>query len=59
MIGASDKTQTDVITEPYGVNDILHTILTQMGIDSTKTHDTPLGRPIPILEGGRIIPDLV
>ncbi len=59
VIGASDKTQTNVITEPYGVNDILHTILTQMGIDSTKTHDTPLGRPIPILEGGRIIPDLV
>ena len=59
LLGASDKTGTEPTTEPYGVNDVLHTILTQLGIDSTRTHETPLGRPIPILEGGRIIPDLM
>jgi hypothetical protein len=31
----------------------------QMGIDPTRTYDTPLGRPVPIVNGGRIIPELV
>ena len=59
VLGATDEKGTLPITEPYGVDDVLHTILTQMGIDTTKTHYTPLGRPVPILEGGRLIPGLV
>jgi hypothetical protein len=30
-----------------------------MGIDPTKTYNTPLGRPVPIVNGGRMIPGLV
>jgi len=30
-----------------------------MGVDSTKTYMTPLGRPVPIVNGGRVIRDLV
>jgi len=28
-------------------------------IDPTKTYYTPLGRPVPIVNGGRVIPGLV
>jgi hypothetical protein len=30
-----------------------------MGVDTTKTYLTPLGRPVPIVDGGRVIPGLV
>ncbi len=41
------------------VEDILRTIFHQMGIDSTKMYNTPLGRPVPIVNGGRVIKELV
>jgi hypothetical protein len=41
------------------VEDILRTVFHLMGIDTTKTYYTPLGRPVPVVNGGRIIPDLV
>jgi hypothetical protein len=41
------------------VEDLLRTIFHQMGIDSTKVYNTPLGRPVPIVSGGRIVTDLV
>jgi hypothetical protein len=42
-----------------GVEDILRTLFHQMGIDSTKVYHTPLGRPVPIVNGGRVISSLV
>jgi hypothetical protein len=30
-----------------------------MGIDSDKTYYTPLGRPVPVVSGGRIIDSLL
>ena len=39
--------------------DILRTVFHQMGIDTTRTYYTPLGRPVPIVDGGKIIPGLV
>ena len=59
VLGASDKQAAYPTTEPFGVQDILRTIFQQMGIDSTKTYYTPLGRPVPIVAGGKIIPGLV
>ena len=46
-------------TEPVGVADILRTIFYLMGIDSDKTYYTPLGRPVPIVSGGKLIKDLI
>jgi hypothetical protein len=45
--------------DPVGVQDILRTLFHQLGIDTTKTYYTPLGRPVPIVDGGRVIPKLV
>ena len=59
VIGATDKRCAYPITEPYGVEDVICTIFRQMGIDATKTYYTPLGRPVPIVNGGRVIPGLV
>ena len=59
VIGATDKHASQPITRPYGVQDLLRTLLTQMGIDTTKTYYTPLGRPVPIVSGGQVIPELV
>ena len=47
------------VSDPISVEDVLRTVLGQMGIDTTKTYYTPLGRPVPIVDGGRVIPGLV
>jgi hypothetical protein len=59
VLGATDKKQTAPTSDPVSVEDILYTIFRQMGIDPTKTYYTPLGRPVPIVNGGRVIPGLV
>lgn len=59
VIGATDKQAAAPTTEPIGVNDLLRTISTLMGIDSDKTYYGPLGRPVPIVDGGKVIRDLV
>jgi len=59
VIGATDKTAAYPTTEPVSVPDLLRTILGQMGVDTTKVYATPQGRPVPIVDGGKVIKDLV
>ncbi|MCH9653664.1 MAG: DUF1501 domain-containing protein [Planctomycetes bacterium] len=59
VIGATDKQAAAPITEPIGVNDLLFTISKLMGIDPEKTYLGPLGRPVPIVDGGKMIRGLV
>jgi hypothetical protein len=59
IIGATDKQCAYPTTEPVSVEDVLRTVFSLMGIDTTKTYYTPLGRPVPIVNGGRIIKGLV
>lgn len=59
VIGATDARCAYPTTEPYGVEDVICTILRQLGVDTTKVYNTPLGRPVPIVNGGRIIPGLM
>jgi len=58
VVGATDKNQTAPVSDPVSVEDLLRTIFHQMGIDSTKVYNTPLGRPVPIVSGGRVVKDL-
>jgi uncharacterized protein (DUF1501 family) len=55
VIGATDKNGTQPTADPVSIQDILRTIFHLMGIDSDKTYYTPLGRPVPVVSGGRII----
>jgi len=59
VIGATDKHAAAPTTEPIGVSDLLRTISSLMGINADKTYFGPLGRPIPIVDGGKVIRDLV
>ena len=59
VVGASDKTASYPTTQPYGIHDLLRTIFFLMGIDSDKVHLTPLGRPVPIVNGGKKIDEVL
>ena len=59
VIGATDKTGSAPTADPVGVSDILRTIFHLMGIDSNKILTTPLGRPVPIVNGGKVIRELL
>jgi hypothetical protein len=59
VIGATDRQAAAPVSDPVSVEDLLRTIFQQMGVDTTKTYYTPLGRPVPIVDGGRVIPGLV
>lgn len=59
VIGASDKTASFPTTKPYGIQDLLRTVFHLMGIDANKTYNTPLGRPVPIVNGGKIVRELL
>ncbi len=59
VIGATDKQAAAPTTEPIGVNDFLRTVSRLMGIDPDKTYLTPIGRPVPIVDGGKVIRELV
>lgn len=58
-LGATDKQASAPVGEGVGVHDILFTLLQQMGVDPTRTYYSPSGRPVPIVDGGKVIPDLV
>jgi hypothetical protein len=59
VVGATDKQGAAPTTEPVSVEDLLHTIFHLMGIDPGKSYYTPLGRPVPIVNGGRVVRELL
>ncbi len=59
VIGASDATASFPSTQPYGIHDLLRTIFQLMGIDADRVYQTPLGRPVPIVNGGHCIDELL
>jgi len=59
IIGATDAQAAAPVSDPVSVADVLRTIHTLLGIDSTKEHPDPLGRPVPIVNGGTVIPGLI
>ena len=59
VIGATDKQAAYPTRDPVTINDLLHTLYTLMGIDSAKEYPDPLGRPVPIVGAGQLIPGLI
>lgn len=59
VIGASDKTASFPTTQPYGIQDLLRTVCHLMGVNADKVYHTPLGRPVPIVNGGHVIDELL
>jgi hypothetical protein len=59
VIGATDKLGAGVIDRPITPADMAATILTTLGIDPHTTLQTPLGRPVELVSGGRAIEELI
>ena len=59
LIGATDARAAEVTDTPVGIHDLWRTVFTQMGIDSDKVYYTPLGRPVPLVNGGRVVHEIL
>jgi hypothetical protein len=59
VIGASDSTASFPTTTPYGIQDLLRTFFYLLGVDADKVYHTPLGRPVPIVNGGKKIDEVL
>ncbi len=59
IIGSTDAQAAYPTNDPVSVADLLRTIHTLLGIDADKEYDDPLGRPVPLVSGGKLIPGLI
>ncbi len=58
IVGATDGQAAAPTTEPVSVQDLIRTFFTLLGINSDKMYHTPLGRPVPLVNGGRVVSEL-
>ncbi len=59
VIGATDKTATEVTDTPVEPEDLLYSIYSMMGVDPAREHHTSIGRPVKNVNGGKLIPGLL
>jgi uncharacterized protein (DUF1501 family) len=59
VIGKSDARAERPASDPYGPEDLFATVCHLMGIDRDEEFLTPEGRPVKIVNNGRIIQDLL
>jgi uncharacterized protein (DUF1501 family) len=59
VIGASDARAEAPATEPITPEDMAATIYKTLGVDYSEVYNDPLGRPLPILDSGRPIRELL
>jgi Protein of unknown function (DUF1501) len=59
VIGASDQRAERPANNPHGPEDLAVTIYHLMGIDPTEDFHTPEGRPVPLVNGGRVMRELL
>src|SRR5262245_15191491 len=59
IVGASDHRGTFVKDRPVSPKDILHTIYHLLGMDAEKTIPNADGRPMPLVDGGEVVRDIL
>lgn len=59
VVGASDARAERPATDPYGPEDLAATIYSRMGIDPKEEFRTPEGRPVPVVNNGKLIQELL
>ena len=59
VIGKSDAWAAEPAEDPVSPEDLAATLHHQLGIDPHKELITPDGRPLPIVNGGRVIRELL
>jgi Protein of unknown function (DUF1501) len=58
VIGATSPDGTEVKDRPVAVNDLLSSLCHALKIDQNKENLSPLGRPIKIVDGGKVVTEL-
>ena len=58
-LGATDKQAAEVAQRPVSPQDLCATILHKLAIDHRTVLHTPLGRPVPLVDGGKPIHELI
>ena len=59
VLGKSDARAEKPASDPYGPEDLAATLCRQLGIDPADEFHTPEGRPVKIVNNGRVIQDLL
>jgi uncharacterized protein (DUF1501 family) len=59
VLGKSDARAEKPAADPYGPEDLAATVFHQLGIDPKTEFHTPDGRPVAIVNNGRVIQDLL
>lgn len=59
VLGATDKTATEVTDLPVEPEDLLFTLYTILGVDPAYEFHSPIGRPVKVVHGGKLIPGLL
>lgn len=59
ILGATDKTATEVTDLPVEPEDLLYTIYSILGVDPHREYQTPIGRPSKVVNGGRMVKELL
>ena len=58
VVGSSTADGSDVKDNPVSVSDLLASVCHGLKVDPTKENMTPIGRPIKIVDGGKVVPAL-
>ncbi|MEZ6072168.1 MAG: DUF1501 domain-containing protein [Pirellulales bacterium] len=58
VIGQTDKAGTAVSDRPVKVPDLFRSICSSLGINADDENMSPIGRPIPIVDGGAVVEEL-
>jgi hypothetical protein len=56
-IGSTDRLGTEVSDRPVTVPDLFCTFCHALGINPRKENQSNVGRPLPIVEGGQVVPE--
>lgn len=59
VLGATDSNGVQVTDLPVEPEDLLFSIYTLFGVDPAREYQTPIGRPVKPVNGGRLIPGLL
>ena len=59
VIGSSDRVGESPLDQPVSPNDVARTIYQILGIDPDHELHTSDGRPVPVNQGGKLIPQLI
>lgn len=59
VVGKTSDSGSDVVQQPVTINDLFCTFCKSLGINPRKENQTPLGRPIKIVDGGSAVKELL